>query len=232
MQMIAENVITIRERIVSASRRAGRHPEEITVIAVAKTFGADMVSEVLNAGVVDIGENYTQELHRKREKLTDERIRWHFIGHLQRNKVKELTSWIHLIHSIDSKRLAEEISHQAARIGRTVDILVEVNTSGEQTKFGLRPEETPAFVRELKDLPNIHIAGLMTIGPFLPNPEDSRPAFRTLRQLRDRLQDNAIHIPHLSMGMSNDFEVAVEEGATLVRIGTAIFGKRTKPDHN
>lgn len=232
MQMVAENVKTIRERIVSACGRAGRYPDEVTLVAVAKMFGAEMVSEVLNAGVVDIGENYVQELHRKREKLTDERIQWHFIGHLQRNKVKELASWIHLIHSIDSKRLAEEISHQAAMKGRTVDILVEVNTSGEQTKFGITPEETPTFVRELRGLPNIHVAGLMTMGPFLPNPDDSRPAFRTLRKLRDRLQDNGIRIPHLSMGMSNDFEVAIEEGATIVRIGTAIFGKRVKPYHN
>jgi len=230
--MIAENVKNIHERIVSACGRAGRHPDDVILIAVAKTFGAGMIGEVLNAGVVDIGENFVQELHRKREELNDERIRWHLVGHLQRNKVKELTSWIHLIHSIDSKRLAEEISHQAAKIGRTVDILVEVNTSGEQTKFGVMPEETSTFVQELKDLPNIHVAGLMTIGPFLPNPEDSRPAFRTLRQLRDRLQENGIQIPHLSMGMSNDFEVAVEEGATLVRVGTAIFGKRVKPDHN
>jgi pyridoxal phosphate enzyme (YggS family) len=230
--MIAENVKNIRDRIVSACVRAGRHPDEVTLVAVAKTFGAGMVGEVRNAGVVDIGENYVQDLRRKREELNDERIRWHFVGHLQRNKVKELTSWIHLIHSIDSKRLAEEISHQAAKAGRTVDILVEVNTSGEQTKFGVAPEETPTLVRELKDLPYVHVAGLMTIGPFLPNPEDSRPAFRALRQLRDHLQDNGIEIPHLSMGMSNDFEVAIEEGATLVRVGTAIFGKRVKPDHN
>ena len=191
-----------------------------------------MVGEAVRAGIVDIGENYVQELHRKRENLTDEGIRWHFIGHLQRNKVKELSSWIHLIHSIDSRRLAEEISHQAAINGRTIDILVEVNTSGEQTKFGVTPGETPTFVRELSGLPNIRIAGLMTIGPFLPDPEDSRPAFRILRQLRDRIEDSGIHMSHLSMGMSNDFEVAIEEGATLVRIGTAIFGKRVKPDHN
>lgn len=231
-RMVAENVKNIRRRISSACLRAGRNPDEVLLVAVTKIFSAGMVKEVVDAGINDVGENFVQELCQKKDELRDERIRWHFIGHLQRNKVKEIASWIHLIHSVDSRRLAEEISKHAARAGRTMNILVEVNTSGEATKFGVAPENAPALVKELVRIPDICVSGLMTLGPFEPDPEDSRQAFRTLRQLRDRLQDDGIRLPHLSMGMSNDFEVAVEEGATCVRLGTAIFGIRTTPEYN
>ena len=226
--MIVENVENIRRRIACACDKAGRTPGDITLVAVAKTFSAEMVQQVLDVGIYDIGENFVQELREKRENLGNNPIRWHFIGHLQTNKVKYLAEWIHLIHSVDSVDIGREISKRAERSGRTVDILLEVNTTGEKSKFGLAPAVVAMRVKELMQFPNLNVAGLMTIGPFLPDPEESRPAFRTLRTLRDNMKNEGVHLPHLSMGMTNDFEVAIEEGATLVRIGTAIFGKRIK----
>lgn len=229
--MVQENVKTIRSRVASACRRAGRSPEDVTLIAVAKTFSAEMVREAVRAGVTDIGENYVQELLPKREALAGEPIRWHFIGHLQSNKVRALVPFVEMIHAVDRLSLAEEINRRAAAVGRVLELLVEVNTTGEQSKFGVRPEQTAALVRSLAGFDHLRIAGLMTIGPFLPDPEGSRPMFRTLRLLREEIassgQANAT-MHHLSMGMTGDFEVAIEEGATLLRIGTAIFGPRTK----
>jgi hypothetical protein len=230
--MISTNIDTLRERIAAASRRSGRRPENVTLVAVAKTFPAEQVDEAVRAGVVDIGENYVQELLGKRETLSARDIRWHFVGHLQSNKVRQIAEWIHLVHALDSVSLARELDGRAARAGRTLEALVEVNTTGEQTKFGLPPDRVAGFIRSLEPLAHIRIAGLMTIGPFLPDPEGSRPMFRMLRLLRDEIartpQANT-DLHHLSMGMSGDFEVAIEEGATLVRIGTAIFGSRKKP---
>jgi pyridoxal phosphate enzyme (YggS family) len=229
--MIPANVDTIRRRIAVACQKVGRKPGDVTLLAVAKTFPAGMVREVVDCGVPDIGENYVQELLGKREQLADQVIRWHFIGHLQSNKVKYIAPWITLIHAVDNAGLAREIDRRGAQAGRVIDLLVEVNTTGEATKFGVRPDDTTALVRSLEGLRHIRIAGLMTIGPFLPDPERSRPMFRTLRHLKDELagaaQDN-VEMRHLSMGMTGDFEVAVEEGATLIRIGTAIFGSRKK----
>ncbi|MBI1805302.1 MAG: YggS family pyridoxal phosphate-dependent enzyme [Ignavibacteriae bacterium] len=226
--MVAENVQNIRERILTACARVNRRPEEVTLIAVAKTFTSDKIREVVRAGVSDIGENYVQELHQKQQELADEQIRWHFIGHLQSNKVKHILGSVHLIHSVDSLPLGQEISKRAVQIGRTAGILVEVNTSGETSKYGVSPHEAPDLVGKLLHLPNITVAGLMTIGPFLPDPEQSRPAFRILRQLQQELEGKHVRLPHLSMGMTNDFEVAIEEGSTMIRIGTAIFGRRQK----
>jgi len=230
--MISTNIDTLRERIAAASRRSGRRPENVTLVAVAKTFPAEQVDEAVRAGVVDIGENYVQELLGKRETLSARDIRWHFVGHLQSNKVRQIAEWIHLVHALDSVSLARELEGRAARVGRTLEALVEVNTTGEQTKFGLPPDRVAGFIRSLEPLAHVRIAGLMTIGPFLPDPEGSRPMFRMLRLLRDEIartpQANT-DLHHLSMGMSGDFEVAIEEGATLVRIGTAIFGSRKKP---
>lgn len=229
--MIPANVDTIRRRIAAACHKVGREPDHVTLLAVAKTFPAGLVREVVDAGVPDIGENYVQELLEKRERLTAEAIRWHFIGHLQSNKVKYIAPWITLIHAVDNAGLAREIDRRGAQAGRVIDLLVEVNTTGEATKFGVRPENTAILVRSLEGLGNIRIAGLMTIGPFLPDPEGSRPMFRTLRHLKDELAGDAQHnveMRHLSMGMTGDFEVAIEEGATLIRIGTAIFGSRQK----
>ena len=227
--MIAESVGKIRERIATACRKSGRSPDEVTLLAVSKTFPAERVREVVSCGVEDVGENYVQELCAKREQLADERIRWHFIGHLQSNKVRSIAPWIHLIHAVDSVSLAAEIDKRAARSNRCIDILIEINTTGEESKFGIRPEAAQELVQSLSQLEHIRICGLMTIGLFDPDPEVCRPLFRTLRGLKDQLaklrQDN-LQMMHLSMGMTGDFEVAIEEGATIVRIGTALFGSR------
>lgn len=185
-----------------------------------------MIAACVNAGVGDIGESYVQEFIRKQNILAAEEIRWHFIGHLQRNKVKNVAGNVHLIHSVDSRRLAEEISRRGAVLNTAIDVLVEVNTSGEVSKHGVRPTEARQLVEFIRSLGNIRVQGLMTIGPFLPDEEQSRPAFRTLRELRDRLQNEGFPLPHLSMGMSNDYRVAISEGATIIRVGTAIFGSR------
>jgi pyridoxal phosphate enzyme (YggS family) len=230
--MISANIDRIREGIASACRRSGRRPEEVTLIAVSKTFPAERVEEAIRAGVVDIGENYVQELLAKRAALPMPGIRWHFIGHLQSNKVRQIAEWVHSVHALDRTSLAQELDARAMRAGRVIEALVEVNTTGEQTKFGLPPERVPGFIRSLEPLSHIRIGGLMTIGPFLPDPEGSRPMFRTLRLLRDdiaRTPQANMDLHHLSMGMTGDFAVAIEEGATLVRIGTAIFGARRKP---
>ncbi|MBI3194485.1 MAG: YggS family pyridoxal phosphate-dependent enzyme [Ignavibacteriae bacterium] len=224
--MVAENVKNIRRQISEVCSRIGRDSKEIILIAVSKTFGSEFIREAISAGISDIGENYVQELQRKQQELEREPIRWHFIGHLQRNKVKYIIPWIQCIHSVDSLRLGEELSHQAAKHNRTLDILVEVNTSDEESKFGVKPEQTIMMVKELLPLNNLNVVGLMTIGKFPENPEDSRPTFQLMRHLQQQAVRDGILLPHLSMGMTNDYHVAIEEGATMVRIGTAIFGKR------
>ncbi len=228
-ESVAQNVEIVRRRIGAACNRAGRKSDEITLVAVTKTVSSDLIREAVNSGVRDFGENYVQELLRKRESLADGDIRWHFIGHLQSNKVRQLARWIHLVHSVDSLGLASEISKKAAAAGRTAEILIEVRSTGESTKFGVQPQDVQELARRISVLPNLKVSGLMTIGPFLPDPESSRPSFRLLRSIRDRLAADGLALTHLSMGMTNDFEIAVEEGATIVRIGTAIFGPRSKP---
>jgi PLP dependent protein len=232
--MISDNINVIRERISRACLSAGRSPSEVTLIAVAKTFPASAVREAVDGGAADVGENYVQELLAKRRELPGPEIRWHFIGHLQSNKVREIAPWIHMIHAVDSLPLAIEIDRRAAKAGRIIECLIEVNTTGEGTKFGVPPSDAEALVRSLAPCEQIRIAGLMTIGPFLPEAEGSRPMFRSLRELGasigSRGQAN-VTMRHLSMGMTGDFEVAIDEGATLIRIGTAIFGPRTRADH-
>ncbi len=228
---IAENLKKIQENIRNVCTNCGRDAQTVRLIAVSKTFGSEEIQEVVRAGVFDIGENYVQELAEKRTALPDERIRWHFIGHLQSNKVKYIVEWIHLIHSVDNEGVAMEIQKRALRLNRTIDILVEVNTSDESSKFGVKPERALDLLRSISMYPNIRLRGLMTIGPFLPAAEQSRPAFRLLKSifieanaggfLREPMQE-------LSMGMTHDYAVAIQEGATMVRIGTAIFGTRTK----
>jgi len=228
--MISDNVDRIRGRIAQACQRSGRSPSEVTLIAVSKTFPWGDIAEAAQAGVTDVGENYVQELLAKREQLAAVPLRWHFIGHLQSNKVRYIAAWIEMVHAVDSGSLAREIDRQAGRAGRIIDILVEVNTTGEQSKFGVLPQEARNLVQSMDGLTHLRIAGLMTIGPFLPDPEGSRPMFRQLRQLKEelaRLRQPNVSMHHLSMGMTGDFEVAIEEGATCVRIGTAIFGSRT-----
>jgi pyridoxal phosphate enzyme (YggS family) len=201
------------------------------LIAVTKAFDAVKVREAVDSGINDIGENFVQELLEKRKEVGSPAIRWHFIGHLQSNKVKYIADFVHLIHSVDRRSVAEEIDKRGAKIGRVVEALVEVNTTGEETKFGVRPEATVEFITSIAHLKNLKLKGLMTIGPFLPNPEDSRPAFRTLRALSDEIRNKEIEnveMTELSMGMTHDFEVALEEGATMIRLGTAIFGPRKR----
>ena len=232
--MISERINAIRERVTDACRRAGRVGSEVTLVVVAKTFPAEAVREAVHAGAADIGENYVQELLGKRQDLAGEEVRWHFIGHLQSNKVKYIADWIQMIHAVDSEALVREIDRRAGRAKRPIDCLVEINTTGEASKFGVSAEKAVPLIRAMAPYENCRIAGLMTIGPFLPDPEGSRPMFRRLRELKEEIaslgQAN-VTMRHLSMGMTGDFEVAIEEGATHIRIGTAIFGKRTVPDH-
>jgi len=229
--MISANLDDLRGRIRQACLRSGRDPAGVTLVAVSKTFPADDLRQAAEAGVTDFGENYVQELLAKRQVLQAGEIRWHFIGHLQSNKVRAILPWIHLIHSVDNLALAQEIDRRAGQAGTVAEVLVEVNTTAEGSKFGVTPDDAPAFVASLGVFEHLRVTGLMTIGPFLPDPEGSRPMFRTLRLLRDRIaatgQRNA-PMQHLSMGMTGDFEVAIDEGATIIRVGTAIFGSRKR----
>jgi len=229
--MISANIDRVRAGIAAACRRSNRRQEDVTIIAVTKTFPAERIRDAVRAGLPDIGENYVQELLPKHEALSGEAIRWHFIGHLQSNKVKSVAEWVYLVHALESRSLAKELDARAAHAGRVIEALVEVNTTGESSKFGLPPDRVAEFVRSLEEFSHIRIAGLMTIGPFLPDPEGSRPMFRMLRTLRDSLAQRPqpnLELRHLSMGMTGDFEIAIEEGATLIRIGTAIFGSRVR----
>lgn len=225
---ITQNLLEVEERITAACRRSGRDRSEVTLIAVSKTKPVSMLEAAYDAGIREYGENKVQELCEKYEVLPPD-IHWHFIGHLQRNKVKYIVDKATLIHSVDSVRLAEEISKEAQKKGVQVNILIQVNVAGEDTKFGLASEEAEETIRIISKLPGIHICGLMTIAPFVDNPEDNRAIFSKLKQLsvdiRDKNIDN-IDMNILSMGMTGDYEVAIEEGATIVRVGTGIFGER------
>lgn len=226
--MLAENVKEVQKNIEDACKRAGRDPKEVELIAVSKTKPAYQLLEVYDTGIRAFGENYVQELTNKIEVLPKD-IRWHMIGHLQRNKVKYIVGKVALIHSVDSLRLAEEISKEAAKKNICADILLEVNVAQEENKFGLTLENTIEAVEKIAKLPNIHIKGLMTSAPYVENPEENRKHFRQLRQLSVDINDKNIDnvcMDFLSMGMTNDYIVAVEEGATMVRVGTAIFGAR------
>jgi len=228
MVMIFDNVRKIKQKIREVCLKTGRNPEDVTIVAVTKTVPVERIIEVVKAGIYDIGENKVQELLEKRKSIDN--VRWHFVGHLQTNKVKYIVDFVHLIHSVDSFKLALEIDKRAKRINRVVDVLIEINTSGELTKYGVEPEEALNLVRQISEnCEYVRVKGLMTVAAYLPNPEDVRPMFRTLRELRDEISKfnlRNVEMRHLSMGMSNDYEVAVEEGATIVRIGTAIFGPR------
>ena len=227
--MVAENLKNVKNRIENACKRCGRIPDDIQIVAVSKTIPVGPILEALDAGQADFGENYVQELQEKHKTLAGRTIRWHMTGHLQSNKVKFITDFIHLIHSVDSIDLGREIDKRSERAGRIQDILVEVHTTDEATKFGVDPGSAPALVRQLAALPHLRVCGLMTMGPFSEDPNDSRPSFRRIAELRRQIESEGIDnapMRHLSMGMTHDFEVAVEEGATLVRIGTAIFGAR------
>ena len=229
MENIRENIESIRKRIADAAKRAGRDADDIKLIAVTKTVDVDKVEEAIAAGALDAGENKPQELARKYEVLGD-KIRWHQIGSLQTNKVKYIIDKVCMIHSLDREGLAEEIDKRASKIGRVIDCLVQVNISGEESKHGMSREEVEPFVRLVAEkYPNIKIKGLMTMAPFDAERDEIRKVFRDLKELSDEINNmniGNVEMKELSMGMTNDFEIAVEEGATMVRVGTAIFGKR------
>ena len=227
--MVAENIKNIRKRIDETCFRCGRKPNDITVVAVTKTFSVELIREAINAGQLDFGENYVQELNQKNDLLRESKPRWHFIGHLQTNKVKFIADYVHLIHTVDNERVADEIQKRAERTNRAIDVLVELHTTEETTKSGVKPQNVVELVKSISKLPRVRICGLMTMGPFSENPDDSRPSFRQLADLGKTIEKEGIEnisMKHLSMGMSHDFVVGIEEGATIVRIGTAIFGKR------
>lgn len=226
--MVAENYRNVEAKVCAACSRSGRDRLEVTLIAVSKTKPVEMIREAMEAGANVFGENKVQELCEKYEVLPKD-IHWHLIGHLQRNKVKYIVGKAELIHSVDSLRLAEEISKEALKKGVEVDILIEVNVAEEESKFGVTVEDTENLVREIAALPGLRVQGLMTIAPFVEDPEENRPVFRTLKKLAVDIEkkniDN-VSMNVLSMGMTGDYEVAIEEGATMVRVGTGIFGER------
>lgn len=222
---IAEQLQAIHERIRTACAAAGRDPAEVTLVAVSKMHSPAAIEEALRAGQLDFGENYVQEMREKVPALSDA-IRWHYIGHLQRNKVKYLAPWVQMIHTVDRLRLAQEIDTRAVEHGRVIPVLLQVNIARENIKSGCAPEEARQLAVEIARCDHLELRGLMTMPPFWPA-ERVRPFFAGLRELRDRLRDDiGLALPELSMGMTADFEVAIAEGATLVRIGTAIFGAR------
>ncbi len=228
--MVTENVEIVRKRIRDVCSRCGRNPDDVLLLGVSKAFGIDRIRDAIEAGLYDFGENYAQEFLEKHSQINDERVRWHFIGHLQSNKVKYIAEHVHLIHSVDNQHLAEELQKRGEKTGRSLDILVEVHTTDEATKYGIPPGEAVDLVKRIARFNRVRVQGLMTMGPFSDNPDDSRPSFQQLTALKERIVREGIEtvsMRHLSMGMSHDFEVAIEEGSTIVRIGTAIFGERT-----
>lgn len=225
--MVLENYKKVEEQICRSCEKSGRRREEVTLIAVSKTKPVVMMEELLVTGV-PFGENKVQEIVKKAP-LLPENTCWHLIGHLQRNKVRQIAGMVAMIHSVDSLRLAEQIQKEYEKKNLVAEILMEVNVAREESKFGLMPEETEETIRKIAEFPNIHVCGLMTIAPFTENPEENRVHFRNLRKLlvdiNSKNIDN-ISMTELSMGMTGDYTVAIEEGATMVRVGTGIFGSR------
>lgn len=231
-EQLAENIAYVRGRIAEAAQKAGRDPAEITLIAVSKTRPVELVEIAYTLGVTDFGENRVQEALPKVEHFHPEGLRWHLIGHLQSNKAGKVTGPFSCIHSIDSLHLAQVLSRHAQERGIQLAILLQVNVAGEASKEGVAPAEASALARQIVGLPALQIEGLMTVAPLVHSPEEARPVFHQLRLLRDRLR---IEVPasaweQLSMGMTDDYTIAIEEGATLVRVGRAIFGPRA-PAH-
>ena len=232
--MLKENLAYVEKNIEQACKNAGRNRNEVTLIAVSKTKPVEMLQEIYDENIRDFGENKVQELCSKMEQLPSD-IRWHMIGHLQRNKVKYIVGKVELIHSVDTYRLAEEINIQAKKQNVIVPILVEVNIAHEESKFGISAEDAILLVEEISRLENIRIKGLMTIAPYVENPEDNRLYFRKIKQLSVDITNKNIDnvsMEILSMGMTGDYEVAIEEGATMVRVGTGIFGVRNYKKSN
>jgi pyridoxal phosphate enzyme (YggS family) len=228
MGEIEKNLGRVRERIEHAASKARRDPRGIKLMAVTKTVTVEKIREAMAAGATIFGENYVQEARAKIEEIGKSGIQWHFIGHLQTNKAAHAVRLFDLIHAVDSLALARELDKRAGAAGKSIDCLIEVNLSQEASKFGISKERTPELAHALKDLKNISLQGLMTMAPYTDDPEAARPYFIALRELREEIAGSGIPLPELSMGMSSDFEKAIEEGATIVRIGTAIFGERSQ----
>ncbi len=226
MTLIAENLKAVKARIAAAARRVGRDPAAVRLVAVSKTIPPERLREAVAAGQRLFGENYLQEARQKIDILGRD-LDWHLVGRLQSNKARGAVELFDLIHSVDRFKLAQALDQAAARLGKVQDILIQVDLGAEITKFGAAPQEVPELLERVAGLPHLRVAGLMTLPPWFADPEAVRPYFKTLHDLRERWRAaSGLALPELSMGMSGDFEVAVEEGATLVRVGTAIFGSR------
>jgi hypothetical protein len=224
----AENLKVVRQRIKAACDRSDREPNSVTLLAVTKSQPPEIVAAAAELGLVFFGENKIQEAKAKIP-LCPGKLHWHFIGHLQSNKCRDAVESFEMIQSVDSLPLAQEINKRCEQAAKTMPVLLEVNVAGEASKFGCKPEQLPAELKEMNALPRLKIRGLMTVPPWSPEPEKSRPYFLQLRELKARCEQVVgVPLPHLSMGMSGDFEVAIEEGSTIVRIGTALFGPRPK----
>ena len=227
---ITANIIQVRQRIAAAAARCNRSPDSVKLLAVTKTVAPAIVEQAIKAGVTACGENYVQEA---RDKITliKEKVQWHMIGHLQTNKAKYVVNLFDYIHSVDRLELAREIDKRAGLIGRKINILIEVNVSGEKSKSGIDPSQILELIKNVSKLENLDVKGLMTMAPYSDNPENSRPCFSALRHLQQKIIQEGIadiQMDELSMGMTDDFEIAIEEGATVVRIGRAIFGERNR----
>lgn len=226
--MLKENLKNVQNNIKKACERVGRKPEEVTLVAVSKMKPLSDIEELLETGQLEYGENYVQELCDKYENISKP-VHWHMIGHLQTNKVKYIIDKVSMIHSVDSVRLAEAIEKEAAKKDICMPVLIEVNVAGEESKFGLSAEEVLPFLEEISSYEHLQVKGLMTIAPFVANPEENREVFQKLKKLSVDIavkNINNVNMSVLSMGMTNDYQVAVEEGATMVRVGTGIFGER------
>ncbi len=227
---IAQNIEDIKKRIETSAKNSGRDPSDIKLLAITKTHPVETIKIALDNNIEFIGENRVQEAEQKLPFLKDRYKEFHFVGHLQSNKIKQLMKLEPaLIHSIDTLSTAQKLNDRLSAISRKQAVLVQVNTSGEESKFGIKPDETLDFINDLSELPNLKVKGLMTIGMFTANEENIRNCFQTLKNLFEKIKENPeVEMKYLSMGMTNDFEIAIEEGANIIRIGSAIFGSRNK----
>jgi hypothetical protein len=230
LQILSANLTYIRTRIAEAAQRAGRSPDEITLVAVSKTKPLELVKMAYTLGVTDFGENRVQEAQTKIAAFQPQGLRWHMIGHVQTNKANKVVSLFESVQSVDSIHLAQALSQQASQQGKRLTVLLEINVAGETSKTGIPLAEASTVAQQIVALPGLDVEGLMTVAPLVENPEEVRPVFRTLRELRERLREEVPQSrwEQLSMGMTDDYPVAIEEGATIVRIGRAIFGERVQ----
>lgn len=228
MATIKENLETVRQNIAAAAKLSGRLPEDVTLITVTKNFDVSYINAAIDCGIADAGENRVQEMLSKIDAVKS-KLNWHMIGHLQTNKVKYIVDKVKMIHSVDSVKLLSEINRESAKHQLICDVLLEVNISGEESKFGINPGTIYEMIEEAKTMPNVCVKGLMTVAPYVENPNENRLFFSGICKLFDQIkkeQSGNIHMQYLSMGMSGDYEVAIEEGSNMVRVGSAIFGKR------